>query len=123
MIKNQEELRAALQTSQVQQDKILQLEAEKAQLESRLSDPPEDSLVEDLQIQVLLKYRISYGPGGSPYQVRYRLSKICVLIFLFLNLLVFSTLYSIKCHPILPHEAFSQAASQRITAIIINNWY
>ncbi|XP_017313628.1 centromere-associated protein E isoform X3 [Ictalurus punctatus] len=52
MIKNQEELRAALQTSQVQQDKILQLEAEKAQLESRLSDPPEDSLVEDLQIQV-----------------------------------------------------------------------
>lgn len=78
MIKNQEELRAALQTSQVQQDKILQLEAEKAQLESRLSDPPEDSLVEDLQIQVLLIYRISYGPGGSPYQVRYRLSKICM---------------------------------------------
>ncbi|XP_053471518.1 centromere-associated protein E isoform X3 [Ictalurus furcatus] len=52
MIKNQEELRAALQTSQVQQDKILQLEAEKAQLESGQSDPPENTLVEDLQIQV-----------------------------------------------------------------------
>lgn len=78
MIKNQEELRAALQTSQVQQDKILQLEAEKAQLESGQSDPPENTLVEDLQIQVLFKCRISYGPGGSPYQVRYRLSKICM---------------------------------------------
>ncbi|KAF4075058.1 hypothetical protein AMELA_G00230190 [Ameiurus melas] len=53
MIENQEELRTALQTSQVQQDKILQLEAERAQLESRLSDPPKNGLVEDLQIQVI----------------------------------------------------------------------
>ncbi|XP_034156118.2 centromere-associated protein E isoform X2 [Pangasianodon hypophthalmus] len=52
MIENQEELRAALETAKVQQDKILHLEAEKAQLESRLSNPAENSLVEDLQIQV-----------------------------------------------------------------------
>ncbi|MCJ8747829.1 hypothetical protein PDJAM_G00157970 [Pangasius djambal] len=52
MIENQEELRAALETAKVQQDKILHLEAEKAHLESRLLNPAENSLVEDLQIQV-----------------------------------------------------------------------
>lgn len=52
MIENQEELRAALEKAKVQQDKMAQLEAEKAQLESRLSAPAESSLVEDLQIQV-----------------------------------------------------------------------
>ncbi|XP_060754646.1 centromere-associated protein E isoform X3 [Neoarius graeffei] len=52
MIENQGELRASLEKAKVQEDKILQLEAEKAQLESRLSNPAENSLVEDLQIQV-----------------------------------------------------------------------
>lgn len=55
MIENQGELRASLEKAKVQEDKILQLEAEKAQLESRLSNPAENSLVEDLQIQVFLK--------------------------------------------------------------------
>lgn len=52
MIENQEELRAALETEKVQQNKILQLEAEKAQLESRLTNAAESTLVEDLRIQV-----------------------------------------------------------------------
>ncbi|XP_058236857.1 centromere-associated protein E [Hemibagrus wyckioides] len=52
MIENQEELRAALETTKVQQDNINQLRAEKAQLESRLSSPSDNGLVEDLQLQV-----------------------------------------------------------------------
>ncbi|TSK17800.1 Centromere-associated protein E [Bagarius yarrelli] len=52
MIENQEELRAALEKAKVQKDTILQLEAEKAQLESKLSNPVESSLVEELQVQV-----------------------------------------------------------------------
>ncbi|KAK2817883.1 hypothetical protein Q7C36_021816 [Tachysurus vachellii] len=52
MIENQEELRAALETAKVQQDRMRQLEAEKAQLESRLSNPADNSLVEALQLQV-----------------------------------------------------------------------
>lgn len=50
MIENQEELSAALDQAKVQQDRILQLEAEKAQLESRLSSLT--SLVEELQTKV-----------------------------------------------------------------------
>ncbi|KAF5902614.1 centromere-associated protein E, partial [Clarias magur] len=52
MIENQEELRAALETEKAQKDKILQLEEEKSQLESRLSAGIDNTLVEDLQIQV-----------------------------------------------------------------------
>ncbi|KAM9454725.1 centromere-associated protein E [Clarias gariepinus] len=52
MIENQEELRAALETEKAQKDKILQLEEEKSQLESRLSAGIDNALVEDLQIQV-----------------------------------------------------------------------
>ncbi|GAA6089757.1 centromere-associated protein E isoform X1 [Tachysurus ichikawai] len=52
MIENQEELRAALETAKVQQDRMRQLEAEKAQLESSMSNPADNSLVEALQLQV-----------------------------------------------------------------------
>lgn len=52
MIENQEDLRAALETQKAQQDRILQLEAEKAQLESRLSNAADSRLVDELQIQV-----------------------------------------------------------------------
>ncbi|KAF7689663.1 centromere-associated protein E isoform X1 [Silurus meridionalis] len=52
MIENQEQLRAALEATKAQEVKILHLEAENAQLESRLSDTAENSAVEDLQIQV-----------------------------------------------------------------------
>ncbi|KAK3511021.1 hypothetical protein QTP70_029023 [Hemibagrus guttatus] len=52
MIENQEELRAALEMTKVQQDKIHQLKAEKTHLESRLSNPADNGLVEDLQLQV-----------------------------------------------------------------------
>lgn len=55
MIENQEDLRAALETQKAQQDRILQLKAEKAQLESRLSNAAENRLVDELQIQVPLK--------------------------------------------------------------------
>lgn len=53
MIENQEELRAALETAKVQQDRMRQLEAEKAQLESSMSNPADNSLVEALQLQVI----------------------------------------------------------------------
>ncbi|KAI5629562.1 centromere-associated protein E isoform X2 [Silurus asotus] len=52
MIENQEQLRAALEATKAQEVKIIHLEAENAQLESRLSDTAENSAVEDLQIQV-----------------------------------------------------------------------
>lgn len=60
MIENQEELRAALETEKAQKDKILQLEEEKSQLESRLSAGIDNALVEDLQIQVLAYHKSSF---------------------------------------------------------------